>query len=268
MNGPVRLVIGCAIVLCAGNAAYAQISLQPTPAPAVTAETQHWYQDGEPLRFAGNVYYPAGAQLHFNGDEMVLSGFYNGVPLYSKTTIEPFSIVFVPVRGGLVQPYERRRTGDIAGTTGSSAPSFPVGNPGEPAAAPVPQAPMPPTVGSTALFDYAAGAPSYTLVPREPGRVYAATPAVAMPGRAVPTPTPILKPAARSGQAKGGVFIEFDNARWFSSGPATLFDARRFTRVGELHGLPVYTTGGRAGTIFVPVAEGVDLVAPYSKRGG
>ncbi len=265
MNRPARLVICCAIVLCAGNAAYAQITLQSTPAPAVTADTQQWYQDGEPLRFAGNVYYPAGAQFHFNGDEMVLSGFYNGVPLYSKTTIEPFSIVFVPVRGGLVQPYERRRTGDLAGTTGSSAPSFPVGTPGEPDAAPVPQAPMPPTLGSPILFDYAPGAPSYTLVPRESG-VKATTPAVGMPGRVAPAPVPARKPVGRGEQAQTGVFIEYDNARWFSSGPATLFDAGRFTQVGELHGLPVYTAGGRRGTIFVRVAEGVNLVAPYSKR--
>jgi hypothetical protein len=63
------------------------------------------------------------------------------------------------------------------------------------------------------------------------------------------------------------VFIEFNGARWFSSGPATLFDPRNFTRVGELRGLPVYTARGRGATIFVPVAEGLDLVAPYSKRG-
>jgi hypothetical protein len=195
---------------------------------------------------------------------MVMSGFYNGVPLYSKTTIEPFSIVFVPVRGGLVQPFERRRTGDLAGTTGSSAPSFPVGSPGEIPAAPVPQSPMPPTIGSPVLFDFASGAPSYTLVAREPGRVRAATPAVGTSDRVVPAAP--RKPVAHSDQAKGGVFIEYDNARWFSSGPATLFDAGRFTKVGELHGFPVYTAGGRGGTIFVPVAEGVNLVAPYSKR--
>src|SRR5688572_33397323 len=56
---------------------------------------------------------------------MVRVGHYNGVPLYADTTLEPHSIVFVPVGRGQMQPYERLRAGDLAGTSGSRLPSFP-----------------------------------------------------------------------------------------------------------------------------------------------
>jgi hypothetical protein len=275
MNGPARPVILCAILLCAASAAHAQATLQPAPSPLVTAESEQWYQSGEPLMYAGNLYYPAGAQLHFNGNEMVRTGFYKGVPLYSKTTIEPFSIVFVPLAGGLMQPYERRRTGEIAGTTGSSAPSFPVASPAEIApgmvtAAPIPQAAMPPILASPIVFDQAVMRPSAASGPvlsmpvSTSRRVTRVASPVGRSGRVAPASA--RRPAARRPQAANGVFIEFDDARWFSSGPARLFDAKIFTRVGELRGLPVYTERGRGATIFVPVAEGLELVAPYSKR--
>ena len=104
----------------------AQMTMRPTPWPVVTAENEWWFLSGDPIAADGLVYFPAGAQVYFNPYEMVRSGYYRGIPLYSKTTIEPYSVVFVPVSGGLLQPYERRRDGDIAGTTGSTVPSFPV----------------------------------------------------------------------------------------------------------------------------------------------
>src|SRR5947208_6298554 len=106
--------------------ARAQIQYRPTDVPIVTAENESWYVNREPIQFAGDLYYPAGATVFFNGNSMVRSGHFNGVPVYTDTTIEPFSIVYVPLSRGLMQPYERRRAGDIAGTTGSRAPSFPV----------------------------------------------------------------------------------------------------------------------------------------------
>ena len=104
----------------------AQMTMRPTPYPVVTAEDERWLLSGEPITSDGVVYYPTGAQVYFNPYEMVRSGYYRGVPLYSKTTLEPYSVVFVPLPGGLMQPYERRREGDVAGTAGSTVPSFPV----------------------------------------------------------------------------------------------------------------------------------------------
>lgn len=288
MNGPARLVISCAIVFCAAGAAQAQPTLQTNPQPFVTAESEPWYQNAEPVMFAGNIYYRVGPQVHFNGNEMVRSGFFQGVPLYARTTVEPFSLVYVPLSGGLMQPYERRRTGDMAGTSGSSAPSFPVAtSPGTVTA--LPQAAGPPTLASPIVFDEPfarlsapQGAPvmaasatpvlstaSVSLaeargnLQRE--RLLVSPQPVGTSGRAAPAPA--RRPVARRPQAANGIFIEFDGARWFSSGPSALFDEKIFTRVGELRGLPVYTARGRGATIFVPVAEGLDLVAPYSKRG-
>ena len=59
--------------------------------------------------FAGSLYYPAGPVVFFNGDVMVRTGYYYGVPLYADTTIEPYSIVLVPIGRGQMQPYERLR---------------------------------------------------------------------------------------------------------------------------------------------------------------
>lgn len=84
--------------------AFAQMNMQPTRPPLVTAENERWYQAGEPVMFAGNIYYPAGAATHFNANEMIRSGSYRGIPLYTRTTIEPYSVVFVPIAGGLMQP--------------------------------------------------------------------------------------------------------------------------------------------------------------------
>jgi hypothetical protein len=252
----------CVFVICSGRGALAQSTLRPAPPPLVTAETQQWYQTGEPLFYAGNYYYPAGAQVHFNGNEMVRTGFYQGVPLYSRTTIEPFSIVFVPVRGGVMQPYERRRDGELAGLSGSSAPSFPVASPAEIApgivtAFPIVQAPTGPTESSATLMTLSEPVPTSA-------RFMAAPSSVSAPRG--PAPARAARPVATRPGAANGVFIEYDNSRWFSSGPATVLDRKTFTRIGDLGGLPVYAASGRAATIYVTVAEGLDMVAPYSKR--
>src|SRR5215210_6499299 len=97
-------------VLAASPAA-AQIQSRPTDAPIVTADNESWYVNREAIQFAGDLYFPAGATVFFNGNTMVRSGHYNGVPLYSDTTVEPYSLVYVPVARGLMQPYERPRQG-------------------------------------------------------------------------------------------------------------------------------------------------------------
>src|SRR5688500_828024 len=117
--------LAAAITILLGVAAFAQVNSRPTEAPIVTAENDSWYRRGEPVVVSGEFYYPAGPTTFFNGNVMVRVGHYNGVPLYANTTLEPHSIVLVPVGRNLMQPYERPRTGDLAGTTGSRLPSFP-----------------------------------------------------------------------------------------------------------------------------------------------
>jgi hypothetical protein len=106
--------------------ALAQVQSRPSDPPIVTAENDPWFARGDPIQFGGNTYLRAGAAVFFDGNRMVRSGSFDGVPLYVDTNLEPYSVVFVPVGRGLMQPYERPRTGELAGTTGSRPPSFPV----------------------------------------------------------------------------------------------------------------------------------------------
>jgi hypothetical protein len=309
MNGPARLVICCAIAVFAAKSANAQSTLQPTPPPAVTADAEQWYQSGQPVMFAGNFYYSAGAQIHFNANEMVRTGTYQGVPLYTRTTIEPNSVVFVPLVGGMMQPYERRRDGDLSGTVGSSAPSFPVATSRDQstsgtAALSTVQAAGPPMGGSPDDIAWRARAEEAARVALEPlaaNRSGYATPQVApatgqsalypsapktraggpeqlrgTTGRILPQVTGTSgriaanaapRPVIRRAGAANGIFVEFDHARWFSSGPPAPLDATRLTRIGESHGFPVYALrAGDRSTIYMPVSQDMEFVAPYTRR--
>jgi hypothetical protein len=255
----------CTAVFLAAGGGIAQTTLHPTPRPLVTAENERWYQNGDPVLYAGNIYYPAGARTHFNPNEMVRSGSYQGVPLYTLTTIEPYSIIYVPLPGGLMQPYERPRAGDIAGTVGSTTPTFPV------------QASFGPFAGTLTVppVAQAAGAPMVRSAgEREEMPPETTAPASAATSEAVGTSgrVPLSRverpvPVPRRPKAANGIFVEFDNVRWFSSGVPVAFDPTRFRRIGELRGFPVYTApGDGSSTIYIQIGEGLEVVAPYSKR--
>jgi hypothetical protein len=124
MRCAVRTLIVLVVAIAAAPAGGQ--TLTPTPAPTITAENEPWFLARAPLMIGGILYVPAGPQVHFNRDEMVRTGFYGAVPVYVQTTIEPGSVIFVPLSGGLMQPYQRRRSGELAGTEGSIPPSFPI----------------------------------------------------------------------------------------------------------------------------------------------
>jgi len=258
-----------ALTLVLVHPAAGQVTLQTTPQPAVTAENEPWYSSGGPVTFGGSVYYPAGAVTHFSRNEMVRTGMIGGVPIYARTTQEAGSVIYVPLAGGVMKPYERRRSGDLAGTVGSTAPSFRVVLPAEetpPAAVsslqPEPT-PLPIPVGTTGL----------AAAPAAPANEAAAAPAVA--------PTPVgtsgvvfSAPAARTRiqtvQRPVGlntVFVDFQNNRWFAAGTAVEYTATRFTRVGEHRGFEVYQENGQPGTIYLSLLDGAPgLLAPYRRR--
>ena len=257
------IVAASAALVLTASSAFAQPMLQPTPKPIVTADNEVWYQAGVPITFAGNVYYPAGPITHFNGNEMVRSGHYQGIPLYSRTTLEPYSIVYVPLYGGLLQPYERRRAGDVADTVGSVTPSFPVVRSTEqsnlefvPGAGMI-QAQAPPSqIG--AIADHMPVEPTDQPLPL--------TRSVGTAGAETPVPLGPLV-TAKKPEGLNGVFVQFDNQRYFSSGPAREFDATAFTRVGEYHGFPVYRREGDTRTIYIPpLSDQRTIVAPYQRR--
>lgn len=260
-----RLLTCIGIVLGAASLSLAQTSLQPTPDPIVVADNEPWYLNGTPITYAGNIYYPAGAQVHFNRYEMYRSGFFQGIPLYSRATLEPYSIVFVPLRGGLLQPYERRRAGDVAGTVGSTTPSFPVILPAEQrdeaarAGLGVGQAPAPPMLGQVRP-EFLPGADPYGRIPTEP---------VGLAGTMTPPEDvePSRVQTLQRPQGLNGVFIEYGDRKWFSDGPAVEYTRGRFTQMADYHGFSVYREAGDRRRIYVALFKGPPgLIAPYRAR--
>lgn len=273
MNSRGRVVVWVAVLsVLFGIPAAAQV-LRPTPAPTVTAENEPWFLNGDPITHAGNLYYPGGAQVFFNPNEMVRSGSHFGIPLYSRTTIEPFSIVYVPVAGGLMQPYERPRAGELAGTSGSrpaaAATPYEIA-PGGPAPL---QAPAPPTgmgVPSVVITDTAAARSVQTPAPVP----IATTGTTAAAATARPTGTAGRRRApARAVHTTIGsrptginaVFIEFDNARWYSHGRSVELDTARMERIGDYNGFEVWAERGDRSRIYVPATRGGTIVVPYAR---
>lgn len=248
----------CSLLQLAGSG---QITMRPTPEPAVTAENEAWYLAGEAITFAGSIYYPTGPNVFFHPGEMVRSGDYRGIPLYSLTTIEPYSRVYVPVGGRWMKPYERRRSGELAGTSGSVMPSLVTPSPYEPwtqdevlagvVRAPSPPSRLEPSVGT----GYPEPVDTRPPAPPEPISTAGTLPPVG----------PLI--TARVPQGINDAFLEFRDQRWFSSGPAVELEGAEFTRIGEYYGFPVYRRRGDESTIYVTVAKSAaQLAAPYSVR--
>jgi hypothetical protein len=240
-----------------------QVYSLPTPAPQVTAAGAGWQIAREPVFHAGDSYHATGPTEFFDGRVMVRTGTYRGIPLYENSTIEPFSVVYVPIGGNLVRPYERLRDRELAGTVGSRAPSFPITREGE-----IPSMEWTgpfadlPSLGrpGRAQWDWPAPIDVSAVVSVESlgelssrARVPAAPPVTAVPG-------------ARRETTNSGAYVHFDGTRFYTTGRAVSHSADRFARVGEIAGAPVYREiGGPTGTIFVEAVPG-GLLAPYAQR--
>jgi hypothetical protein len=137
-----------------------------------------------------------------------------------------------------MQPYERRRTGALAGTTGSRAPSFPTDIAAEGYAEPVPVALTAPRP-----------AEEETEVVPETARSIIEAP----------------RPPAATARPKGinGVWITYEGKRWFSAGKAVP-RVTQFQQSGMFQGFPVYRRPDTPDTIYIPTADG--MVAPYRIR--
>jgi hypothetical protein len=251
----------CLLSLLASTSLAAQVQSRPTDPPLVTAANESWYLLREPIDFAGDRYFPAGAAVFFNGHAMVRSGHYNGVPLYTDTTVEPYSIVLVPVTRGMMQPYEKLRAGDLAGTTGSRPPSFPgrissdtTTSRGTPMAPGAPTAP-PQTVGAIGVFT-----PEPLRLAGTSGTVVVSESPVGTAGRVVAAP-PVV--SLRRPENNDGIWVMFRGQRWINRGAAVPLGPA-FTQIGERAGYPVYARAGEDGTIYVPTVPGI--VAPYRRK--
>ena len=222
----------------------AQVFQFRTPPPDVSAAVAAWQLNGEPIVVGGLTYYPTRGFRLFDGQVMAQTGLFEGVPVYSDTTIEPYSELYVPLNSGRMRVYERRRERELAGTTGSHTPTFPVDSPSVAARERI--VPGESAVGTGG-----------TSVPR------AVANSAMLPERAQPRRMTLT---AVQGGVPNGVWLPYNGGRWYSDGPAASFSPDRFEPVGEYHGFPVYRDKiSGSGDIWVSVVKDGPL-APYRKQ--
>lgn len=262
----------CVFVLLLCSAAEAQMTWQPTQPPLVTADNETWYRTGAAIEWNGDVFLPAGAPQAFNRYQMVRSGSYRGVPLYTDTTLEPNSIVFVPIAGGRMQPYERPRTGLLAGSAGSRMSAFPTmpstENPAAIGLRPdgfVAQAPGPPMLAPAyELGSETEPAPAVarTAAPRAIATTGTSVPAAAPTSGRAPAVTTRASTAARA-KTLNGAWVDFNGRRWVSAGRAVDL-VGDFISIGSYRGSPVYQRIGDGDNIYIPTTG--TLVAPFKPQ--
>src|SRR5262245_54840880 len=117
------VLVGVATVVLS-SAMHAQVYQWRTPPPPVTAQYAEWQFSDEPIIVNSIVYYPTRETRFFDGGIMAQVGVYRSVPAYADVTLEPHSVIYLPVGRNLVRGYERKRTGELAGTQGSRVPAF------------------------------------------------------------------------------------------------------------------------------------------------
>ena len=236
----------------------AQVYVQPTAYPRVTAANAVWQVSGAPIFHAGAYYYPTGPTVFFDGNVMMRTGTYQGVALYEDATITPYTIVYVPIGGSVVRPYERRREGELAGTIGSRTPSFPIQRDGEVSVAE--------GTGTTGLIVPSRNQGEPLVIPE--------TVAIGTRGSLVASdlPEPVAVPTVQRVALRGRVpsilqvWVPFNGTRWYSAGTAQPYSPDRFAKIGEYHGFPVYRAKATGNdVIYIPSVEG-GAVAPYKKK--
>ena len=221
----------------------AQVFRTDTPPPAVTAASSPWQLSRDPIFYAGSFYEPSGPDAFFDSKVMVRTGVYDRVPLYEDATLQPYSVVYVPVGGLIMRPYIRM-TDDRLSTVRRDDPLYLP--PNEPVARLVPEGYALVPVGTV-------GVQSRDVLPEPPFEAVGVV-SVTSPG------TP------ESGPQLSGAWFDFEGSRWFSAGRAVNYDPARFAPAGEYRGFPVYRErGGTGDRLFVTVAPD-GPIAPYDRR--
>jgi hypothetical protein len=256
-----------ALLAVVPSVASAQMIWQPAAPPPVTAENTSWFIAGDPVAWNGTLYYPAGTPRALNRFQMVRSGSFRGIPLYTDPMLEPNSTVFVPLAGERVQPYERPRSGALAGTQGR--PSLPptdidaFGNAG------IAQAPAAPAMAPP--YDPAMIAAPVVIVTSPPAAMVDTVPsaapmAVGTSGRsaaaaatAAPAITTVIPPTGVN-----GIWIEYDGRRWYAAKRSIAYNPSILNEVGTYHGWTVYAPKDDSTIIYVPSAPG--RLSEYKRR--
>ena len=217
-----------------------------SPQPEVTASGSAWQVNGEAIVVQGLAYSPTREFRIFDGNVMTQVGIYQRVPIYADATLEPFTIVYVPVGGTTMRAYQHSpgqmvATSGIPAVTPSVAPTVSV----------VPQPTAVGTAGTTVPVAVGTGG-SYVTTP--PSRSITTT---SSRRRVLTT----LQPSGRN-----GVWLEFAGSRYYNDGAAAVFSEDRFAKIGEYRGFPVYRAVDdvKKDRIWVTLAHG-GPVTPFSR---
>lgn len=259
------LALAALSVVSTVAAAHAQVYSLPTPPPRVHAAQAQWQRDREPLFYAGRFYRPTGPTEYFDGHVLVQTGTYRGVPLYENSTLEPYSVVFVPIGDNLVRPYERKRDGDLVGTAGSRMPSFPITRDAETTSVDGVEDFLRVSLPSS---DRLGRAQWYWPTPTDQSAIASTDPLAPLSSQTRTLATPIIPPTLGRLRetTNAGAYVQFMGARFYTSGRAVTHDIQRFARIGDLGTAAVFgESGGSNKTVFVEVVPGGPL-APYTKR--
>jgi hypothetical protein len=241
-----RALAAVLILATLPTTATAQVVMRSEPAPSRVAGGTDWYRSGEPVLHRGELFYPGGAQAFFQKDVMVLVGEFRGVPVYADPTLETGSIIYVPVEGALMQPYERLRAGELAGTSGSRMPSYPAATSTELMV--VPQA----VVAGTKV-------PAEPIGDLDPAAETALAEAPVVPAVRVET----IAPDRAAGEPRGtGIWIEWNGVAWNAAGPSVRVGAQ-MKRIGTYNGRAVFS-GADERTIWVETAQG--MATPWKRN--
>jgi hypothetical protein len=235
--------------------------------PEVTAATAPWQVNNEPIYVQGLVYYPTRATRVFDGNVMTQMGVFRDVPIYADVTIEPFSLIYIPIAPHKLRIYERLRDNELAATTGSRTPTFPV--------APISEVPyetdLPAYIGNTVVTNAPDVETLDTLGTLETVGGASGTMGTLGSSRAVGTAgaTTVRRTHVESiprPHNNDGIWIRFNGTKYYSSGGAVSYDESRFTKIGEYRGFPVYRTkGGDQSQIWVTIVQD-GPIAPYARR--
>lgn len=238
MRAAIPATLAAALFVWSSLNAMAQATWQPTQTPAVSAETEAWYQAGEPIAWSDDAFYQTGTVVHFNQYQMSRAGSYRGIPLYTDAVNDPFGTIYVPLSNGLMRAYERRRGGPLAGTTGNRAPSFPTVTAAEGYA----ETPV------AAIGTVSAAQPEPEIVP--------------MTGRSIVEAPRGAPESVQRPKGINAVWITYQGIPWFAAGKAVPLD-REFRQTGSYYGFPVYRRANDDTEVFVTTAPG--MVAPFSR---
>jgi hypothetical protein len=228
------LSLGLSVALFVPKTGSAQVYEFRSPPPAIDAAAAAWQVDSQLMLFAGLAYAPTREFRLFDAQVMTQIGVFKGVPIYADTTLEPWSVVYVPVGRARMRTYSRVR--EVAEDARVATDAITVAGAG--------------AIGTASMVVPAA--------PRE-------TVPDAVVDRVAPRPAPVER--SRTPRPTDGVWLEFQGRRWYSDGEAASYSPERFIPIGDYHGFLVYRdkTNKQGNVIWVASVEDGPL-APYVKR--